>query len=67
MFTLTDAEARVLVRALDAYLPELSYEVARIELMARRRGLAEEERQLRALRERLALELGGEPAPAGAT
>jgi hypothetical protein len=57
---LDETEVRALRRALDNYLPELSYEVARVERGRYRRDFAEFERTLVALRRRLSGEATGE-------
>ena len=51
--TLTDDEVGALKKALDSYLPELAFEIARIDLEADRHDVAREERILQALRKRL--------------
>lgn len=60
--TLTDAELRALCRGLDHYLPQLSYEVARIDHGAH--DMAELERTLVAVRARFAAELDATRPPA---
>ena len=64
MVTLTDAELRALAKALDAYLPEFSYEIARIDLQRDRHEVAQEERVLRDLRRRIADAIAEPPQPA---
>lgn len=55
---LTDREERALRRALDTYLPELRYDLARVKLMRDRHELVVLDEVLSDLRERL-----GEEAP----
>jgi Ala-tRNA(Pro) deacylase len=55
--TLNDDEVAALCRALDNYLPELSYEVTRVERSRGRHELAELERILTSVRQRLAAQL----------
>ena len=50
---ISDEEARAIRWALDNYLPELSYEVARIKLERDRHWLAEREALLQRVRQRL--------------
>jgi hypothetical protein len=57
---LTDKEAAALRQALDAYLPELRYELARIKRERIRHDLVEQEQILSGLRQRL--DLGNETA-----
>jgi hypothetical protein len=56
MVTLTDIEARALRRALENYLPELRYELARVKLESTRHDLVELERLLTDIEERLGSE-----------
>lgn len=51
--TLSDEEVRLLRRALDNYLPELDYEVARIKLERERHEILGFDEALHALRDRL--------------
>jgi hypothetical protein len=51
--TLTDEEVRALARFLDGFLPELTTDIANIERVAERHELAETERILVALRQRM--------------
>jgi len=62
--TLTDEEARALKRALDIFLPELDYDVARIDRVRDRHELAQVDEVLRSLRVRLAVaeQHAGEPS-----
>ena len=62
-FMLSDEEARALRRALDNYLPELAYEVARVDRERDRHEFAQFEQVLIRMRQRLADELQ-EGAPA---
>jgi hypothetical protein len=52
-FTLSPDEARALHRALDNYLPELRYELARIKLERERRGMVRFDEVLEQLQRRL--------------
>lgn len=54
MLTLSAEEVRALAIALDNYLPELSYETARVKLERDRHDLVELERVLVSLRARIA-------------
>jgi hypothetical protein len=53
MVTLSDEECRALKRALEIFLPELDYDVARIDRVRDRHELAHVDEVLRKLRERL--------------
>jgi hypothetical protein len=53
MVTLTDGEAHAVKQAIDNYLPELEYELARIKLERDRRGLVALDEMLRQIRNRL--------------
>jgi Ala-tRNA(Pro) deacylase len=55
--TLSDEEVAAVCRALDNYLPELTYEVTRVERSRGRHELAELERILTSVRQRLAAQL----------
>jgi hypothetical protein len=56
MVTLSDEEVVVLREALDRYLPELAFELARIKVMRDRHPLVELDERLRKLRARLETE-----------
>jgi hypothetical protein len=51
---LSPREAEVLLRALDSYLPELEFELARVKLERHRRDLNDLDNTLRRLRDRIA-------------
>jgi hypothetical protein len=59
---LDEREVVALMRALDRYLPELEFELARIKLERHRHDLVELDHTLRRLRERLGA-AGVEPTP----
>jgi hypothetical protein len=59
---LDEREVVALMRALDSYLPELEFEMARVKLERHRHDLVELDHVLRRLRERLGA-AGVEPAP----
>ena len=63
MVTLSDEEAAALKRALEIFLPELGFEVARIERPRDRHELAHVEEVLRRLRNRLEKEDERRPSP----
>jgi hypothetical protein len=54
VLTLSEEEAHALERALDNYLPELRYELARVKLERDRADLVELDEMLERLRDRLA-------------
>ena len=61
---LSNDEATALLRALDTYLPELEFELARIKLERHRHDLVELDRALLRLRARLAQVMTeGSPEP----
>jgi hypothetical protein len=60
---LDTTEVAALAAALDAYLPELAWEAARVERGSDARPLWERHRALQAVRDRLALEATDQPAP----
>ena len=62
--TLSESEARALCWALDAYLPGLRYEEARVKLARDRHDMVVQEEILSALRERLRQRLDAIPAAA---
>ena len=62
MIVLSDTEMAALKEALDNYLPELNYELARVKLERDRHHLVELERSLRVFRNRLADEAAGREA-----
>lgn len=61
--TLSEQEAVAIVEALDGYLPELRYELARVKLERDRHELVQREEVLTELRRRLAERLVGASAP----
>ena len=56
-------EVSALLRALDSYLPELEFELARIKLERHRHDLVALDQTLRQLRERLSATDGESPPP----
>jgi hypothetical protein len=60
ILTLHRREAEALVQALDSYLPELEFELARIKRPRDRHGLVERDQMLIGLRERLGAALDDE-------
>lgn len=61
---LSNDEASALLQALDTYLPELEFELARIKLERHRHGLVELDNRLLRLRARLAQVMAeGAPEP----
>ena len=61
MVTLDQEEVRALVRALDGYLPELEYDLARVKHERDRHELVALDRVLLSLRNRLRHELDERP------
>lgn len=64
MVALNEEEMRAVLWALDNYLPELAYDLARIDRERDRHEVAAFERTLAALRERLHDDLAQRPVPA---
>jgi hypothetical protein len=62
-FPIDTREASALLKALDSYLPELEYELARVKLERDRHELVVEDELLRALRGRLERTFGAAPTP----